>query len=119
MAAACESEAQRNGWKVAISIVDDGGHPLLLLRMDGASPANAENATLKARTAAVSRRSTKVWEDRIAAGRVSTLSMPVMAVQGGMPLMYRDHCVGGVGVSGVASHEDEQIAQAGSEILAT
>lgn len=118
MAAACETEAQRNGWNVAIAILDDGGHLLLLLRMDGATPANAENAIQKGRTAAISRRSTKVWEDRIAAGRISTLSMPIMAVQGGIPVMYQDQCVGGIGVSGVASQDDEKIAQAGAAILA-
>jgi uncharacterized protein GlcG (DUF336 family) len=118
MAAACETEAQRNGWNVAIAILDDGGHLLLLLRMDGATPANAENAIQKGRTAAISRRSTKVWEDRIAAGRISTLSMPIMAVQGGIPVMYQDQCVGGIGVSGVASQDDEKIALAGAAILA-
>ena len=119
MAAACEAEAQRNGWNVAIAILDDGGHPLLLLRMDGATPSNAENAVQKGRTAAVSRRSTKVWEDRIAAGRISTLSMPVMAVQGGIPVMHQGECVGGIGVSGAQSHEDEQIASAGAKALAS
>jgi glc operon protein GlcG len=118
MSAACEAEAQRNGWNVAIAILDDGGHPLLLLRMDGASPANAENAVQKGRTAAVSRRSTKVWEERISGGRISTLSMPVMAVQGGIPLMYEDQCVGAIGVSGVKSPQDEQIALAGAAVLA-
>jgi len=118
MAAACEAEARSNGWNVAIAVLDDGGHPLMLLRMDGASPANAENAIQKGRTAAVSRRSTKVWEERISSGRVSTLSMPVMAVQGGIPLMHRDECVGGIGVSGVKSPQDEQIALAGAAVLA-
>lgn len=118
MAAACEAEAQRNAWNVAIAILDDGGHPLLLLRMDGATPSNAENAIRKGRTAAITRRSTKVWEDRIAAGRTSTLSMPVMAVQGGIPLVYQGECVGGIGVSGVQSPQDEQIALAGAAALA-
>ena len=118
MAAAGEAEAQRNGWNVAIAILDDGGHPLLLLRMDGATPSNAENAIRKGRTAAITRRSTKVWEDRIAAGRTSTLSMPVMAVQGGIPLVYQGECVGGIGVSGVQSPQDEQIALAGAAALA-
>ncbi|HEY5291681.1 MAG TPA: heme-binding protein [Burkholderiales bacterium] len=119
MAAACEAEARRNDWNVAIAILDDGGHPLLLLRMDGATPSNAENAVQKGRTAAVSRRSTKFWEDRIAAGRISTLSMPVMAVQGGIPVMYQGECVGGIGVSGVQSPQDEQIALAGANALAS
>ena len=119
MAAACEAEAGRNGWNVAIAILDDGGHLLLLLRLDGATPANAENAMQKGRTAAITRRSTKVWEERIAAGRVSTLSMPIMAVQGGIPLSYRGEHVGAIGVSGVQSPQDEQIAQAGAAALAS
>ncbi|MBE0613213.1 MAG: heme-binding protein [Burkholderiales bacterium] len=119
MSTACEAEALRNGWNVAIAILDDGGHLLLLLRMDGASPANAENAVQKGRSAAVSRRSTKVWEDRIAAGRLSTLSMPIMSVQGGIPLVHQGECVGGIGVSGVQSPQDEQIALAGAAALAS
>ncbi len=118
IAAACEAEARHNGWNVAIAILDDGGHPLLLLRLDGATPSNAENAIQKGRTAALTRRSTKVWEERIAAGRISTLSMPVMAVQGGIPLVYRGEHVGAIGVSGVQSPQDEQIALAGAAILA-
>jgi glc operon protein GlcG len=118
MIAACEAEAKRNAWNVAIAILDDGGHLLMLQRLDGATPANAENAIQKGRTAAVSRRSTKVWEDRVAAGRLSTLSMPVMAVQGGIPLVYQGECVGSIGVSGVQSPQDEQIALAGAAALA-
>jgi uncharacterized protein GlcG (DUF336 family) len=118
MIAACEAEAKRNAWNVAIAILDDGGHLLMLQRLDGATPANAENAIQKGRTAAVSRRSTKVWEERIAAGRMSTLSMPVMAVQGGIPLVYQGECVGSIGVSGVQSPQDEQIALAGAAALA-
>ena len=119
MIAACEVEARLNSWNVAIAIVDDGGHLLMFLRMDGATPANADNAMQKGRTAAITRRSTKVWEERIAAGRISTLSMPVMAVQGGIPVIYQGECVGAIGVSGVQSHEDEQIAKAGAAALAS
>jgi uncharacterized protein GlcG (DUF336 family) len=117
--AACESEARRNKWDVAIAILDDGGHLLMLERMDGATPANAEIAMQKGRSAAISRRSTKMWEDRIKDGRVSMLKMPVLPVQGGIPVMYQGECVGGIGVSGVQSHEDEQIAQAGVNTLAS
>ena len=118
MAAACEAEARRNNWEVAIAILDDGGHLLLLQRMDGATPANAEIALRKGRSAAISRRSTKMWEDRIKVeGRLSMLKMPVLPVQGGIPVIYQGVCVGGIGVSGVASHEDEQIAQAGANAL--
>ena len=116
--AACEAEARRNKWEVVIAILDDGGHLLMLERMDGATPANAEIATQKGRSAAISRRSTKMWEDRIKDGRLSMLKMPVLPVQGGIPVMYQGECVGGIGVSGVQSHEDEQIAQAGATALA-
>jgi len=115
--AACEAEARRNNWNVVIAILDDGGHLLWLARMDGATPLNAEIAVGKARTAAVSRRSTKTWEDRISGGRLSMLAMPVLPVQGGMPIMHEGQCVGAVGVSGVQSHEDEQIANAGIAAL--
>jgi uncharacterized protein GlcG (DUF336 family) len=117
MGAACEAEARKNNWNVAIAILDDGGHLLWLARMDGATPANAEIATGKGRTAAVTRRSTKTWEDRIAGGRLAMLGMPVLPVQGGMPIMHEGQCVGAIGVSGVQSHEDEQIANAGIAAL--
>ena len=117
MALAAETEARRNDWNVAIAILDDGGHLLHFHRMDGATPANAEIALEKGRTAACTRRSTKVWEDRIAGGRLSMLRMPVLPVQGGLPIVVAGDCVGGIGVSGVQSHEDEQIGQAGIDAL--
>jgi len=117
IAAACEAEAVKNKWDVVISILDDGGHLLWLQRMDGATPFNAQVAVEKGRSAAVSRRSTKNWEERIAGGRMAVLNMPVLPVQGGLPIMVDGECVGGVGISGVQSHEDEQIAQAGIDAL--
>jgi glc operon protein GlcG len=117
MTAACEAEAKKNNWIVTIAILDDGGHTLLLTRMDGASPVSAEIAEQKARGAAISRRSTKVAEDRIAAGRIALLRMPPLPVQGGLPIMHQGECVGGIGVSGVQSHEDEQVCNAGLAIL--
>ena len=111
--AACRAEAAKNKWIVTVAIVDDGGYLLSLVRMDGAAPVTAEIATSKAHGAAVSRRSTKVSEDRIAAGRVVLLRMPVLPVQGGLPIIHQGECVGAVGVSGVQSHEDEQVANAG------
>jgi glc operon protein GlcG len=115
--AACEAEARKNGWNVVVAIVDDGGHVLWLERMDGATPFNATVAMEKGRGAAVSRRPTKTWEDRIAGGRMVMLNMPVLPVQGGVPIMVQGECVGAVGVSGVQSHEDEQIASAGIAAL--
>ncbi len=117
IAAAAEAEAVKNNWNVVIAILDDGGHLLYLQRGDGATPANAQIAIEKGRTSAISRRSTKSWEDRIAAGRHAILKMPVLPVQGGMPIMVKGECVGAVGVSGVQSHEDEQIANAGIAAL--
>ncbi|HTM61476.1 MAG TPA: heme-binding protein [Burkholderiales bacterium] len=107
--AAAEAEAKKNSWNVTICILDDGGHVLLLTRMDGASPVTAEIATQKGRSAAIARRSTKIGEERIAAGRVALLKMPGLPVQG--------ECVGGIGVSGVQSHEDEQVCSAGLAAL--
>ena len=117
IAAACEAEATKNKWNVVIVILDEGGHLLWLQRMDGATPFNAQVAVEKGRSAAVSRRSTKNWEERIAGGRMAVLNMPVLPVQGGLPIMHQGECVGAVGISGVQSHEDEQIAQAGIDAL--
>jgi glc operon protein GlcG len=118
IAAAAMAEAERHGWSVAIAILDDGGHLLHFMRMDGATPANAGIAVEKARTAALSRRTSGAWEERVKAGRVAMLKMPgILPVQGGVPIIVDGTCVGAVGVSGVQSHEDEQIAQAGIAAL--
>jgi glc operon protein GlcG len=117
IAAGAEAEAIKNKWNVCVAILDDGGHLLHLERMDGATPANADIAVQKARTAALTRRTSKMWEDRVAAGRLAMLKMPVLPVQGGVPIIVEGVCVGAVGVSGVQSHEDEQIAEAGIKTL--
>jgi uncharacterized protein GlcG (DUF336 family) len=118
ISAAAEAEAKKNNWNVCIAILDDGGHLLHLARMDGATPANARIAVDKGRTAAETRRSTLMWEERIKSGRMSMLRMPgVLPVQGGLPIVVDGTCVGAVGVSGVQSHEDEQIAKAGIDAL--
>ena len=115
---AAEAEARKNNWNVCIAILDDGGHLLHLVRMDGATPANARIAVEKGRTAAESRRSTGMWEERIKAGRNAMLRMPgILPVQGGLPIVVDGVCLGGVGVSGVQSHEDEQIAKVGIDTL--
>ena len=115
--AAAEAEAKKNNWNVTIAILDDGGHVLLLTRMDGASPITSEIAVQKSRSAALARRSTKIGEERIAAGRVALVKMPGLPVQGGLPIMVQGECVGGIGVSGVQSHEDEQVCTAGLAVL--
>ena len=118
ISAAAEAEAKKNNWNVCIAILDDGGHLLHAIRMDGATPANARIAVEKARTAAETRRSSAMWEERVKAGRLSMLRMPgVLPVQGGLPIVIDGECIGAVGVSGVQSHEDEQIAKAGIDAL--
>jgi len=118
ISAAAEAEAKKNSWNVCVAILDDGGHLLHLFRMDGATPANSRIAIAKGRTAAETRRSTAMWEERIKGGRMAMLKMPgVTPVQGGLPIVVDGDCVGAVGVSGVQSHEDEQIAKAGIDVL--
>ena len=114
MAAAAEAEALKNQWAVTIAICDDGGHLLWLLRLDGAAPISAQIAPAKARTAALGRRESKVYEEMINGGRVSFLSAPVLEgmLEGGVPVMVEGQCIGAVGVSGVKSSEDAQIARA-------
>jgi glc operon protein GlcG len=115
--AAALAEAKRNEWVVAVAIVDDGGHLLHFARMDGATPANAAIAVEKGRTAAMTRRTSGNWQERIKA-RPEMLKMPgVLPVQGGVPILVDGACLGGVGVSGVQSHEDERIANAGIAAL--
>ena len=111
-------EAAKNNWIVAVAILDDGGHLLHFWRMDEATPANAAIAVEKARTAAMSRRTSGSWEERVKAGRTAMLKMPgILPVQGGVPITVEGTCIGSVGVSGVQSHEDERIAQAGIDAL--
>ncbi len=115
MAAGAEAEALKNNWAVAFAITDDGGHLLWLQRLDGAPPISAEIAPAKARTAALGRRESKIYEDMINQGRVSFLSAPALQgmLEGGVPILVDGQCVGAVGVSGVKSSEDAQIARAG------
>ncbi len=119
IAAAAEAEARQNQWAVTIAVCDPGGHLLWLQRLDGAAPISAEIAPAKARTAALGRRESKVYEDMINGGRTSFLSAPVLQgmLEGGVPIMVDGACVGAVGVSGVKSTEDAQIARAGIAAL--
>jgi len=115
IAAAAEAEALKNKWAVTIAIVDDGGHLLSLQRLDGAAPISAHIAPAKANTAAVGRRESRVYEEMINGGRVSFLSAPQLQglLEGGVPILKDGQCLGAVGVSGVKSTEDAQIARAG------
>ncbi|MEO8057147.1 MAG: heme-binding protein [Burkholderiales bacterium] len=119
MAAAAEAEAVANQWIVTIAIVDDGGHLLWLQRLDGAAPISSHIAPAKARTAALGRRESRVYEELINQGRMSFLSAPELEgmLEGGVPVMVNGQCVGAVGVSGVKSNEDAQIARAGIAAL--
>lgn len=119
IAAASEAEAKANNWAVTIAIVDDGGHLLWLQRLDGAAPVSAAIAPAKAKTAALGRRETKVYEDMINNGRYSFMTAPVIEgmLEGGVPIVVDGQYVGAVGVSGVKSSEDAQIANAGIAAL--
>ncbi len=119
IAAAAEAEAVKNNWPVTIAIVDDGGHLLWLQRMDGAAAISAHIAPAKAQTAALGRRESKIYEDVINQGRMSFLSAPLLQgmLEGGVPIVKNGQCLGAVGVSGVKSTEDAQIARAGIAAL--
>ena len=115
IAVAAEAEALKNNWAVTIAIVDDGGHLLHLQRLDGAAPLSSHIAPAKANTAAMGRRESKSYEDVINGGRISFLSAPYVQgmLEGGVPIVKDGQCLGAVGVSGVKSNEDAQIARAG------
>ncbi len=115
--AACEAEATKNKWNVAIAVVDDAGFLLGFTRMDGVQAISAEVAVGKARTSAMTKRPSKFFEDRVKE-RPAFVGFPAgILIQGGVPLMHQNECVGAIGVSGVQSHEDEQVAQAGANAL--
>jgi glc operon protein GlcG len=120
IAAAAEAEAIKNKWNVVIAIVDEGGHLIYLQRMDETQVASTDIAPAKARTAAMFKRPSKVFEDRAnSAGGVNVLALPgVVPSEGGLPIMVDGKVIGGIGVSGVTSAQDGQIAKAGLEILA-
>jgi uncharacterized protein GlcG (DUF336 family) len=117
--AAAVAEARQQGWSVSIAVVDDGGHLLWLQRLDGAPPISVQMAAAKARTAAMGRRESRVYEESINGGRTAFLSAPQLEgmLEGGVPIFAEGHCVGAVGVSGVKSSEDAQIARAGIAAL--
>jgi glc operon protein GlcG len=118
MMAACKAEAQKNKWAVTIAIVDDSGAALLLERLDGCGAIASTVAMGKAQTSALTKRPSKFFEDRVKE-RPAFVTFPTPGVlfQGGLPLMHQNECVGAIGVSGVQSHEDEQVAKAGVDAL--
>ena len=119
IAAAAEAEALANKWAVSIAIVDDGGHLLWLQRLDGAPPISAHIAPAKANTAALGRRESRKYEEVINGGRFSFLSAPDLKgmLEGAVPIIKDDTCLGAIGVSGVKSTDDVQIARAGLAAL--
>ncbi len=119
IAAAAEAEALANGWAVSIAIVDDGGHLLGLQRLDGASPLTSHMSAAKAKTAALARRETKVYEDIINNGRTAFVTAPFIEgmLEGGVPVIVDGQVIGAVGVSGVKSEQDAQVAKAGIAAL--
>jgi glc operon protein GlcG len=119
IAAAAEAEAIKNKWNVVIAIVDDGGHLIYLQRMDGTQTGSVDVAIKKAQTAMAFKRPTKVFEDAIAGGRNALIALPgALPLEGGLPLVTGNQSIGAIGVSGVKSTEDGQIAKAGSDSLA-
>ncbi|HEY2025316.1 heme-binding protein [Paraburkholderia sp.] len=115
---AARTEAEKNQWAVTIAVVDDGGHLLALLRLDGCAPISAYIATEKARTSALGRRESKQYEDMINGGRTAFLSAPLAGtLEGGVPVMAGGHVVGAVGVSGVKPDQDSQVARTAANSL--
>lgn len=113
-----EAEAKKNNWTVTFVVLDAGAHPILLHRMDGCQIGSIELATRKARAALVYKRETKVFEERMASGQMSTLAMPgVFPSEGGVPVVVDGVIIGSVGVSGVTSAQDGQFAKAGIAAL--
>lgn len=117
---AAKAEALAQGWAVSIAVVDDGGHLLGHYRLDGASPMSARMCVAKARTAAIGRRETMVFETMVNQGRTAFLSAPDLdgLLEGGVPVLVGGQVAGAVGVSGVKSVEDAQVAKAGIAALA-
>ncbi|WP_285415937.1 heme-binding protein [Pseudomonas sp. efr-133-TYG-5] len=115
---AARNEALHNQWPVSLAVVDDGGHPLALERLDGASPISAYIATEKARTAALGRRESKGYEDMVNGGRHAFLSAPLLtSLEGGVPIVFDGQVIGAIGVSGVKAEQDAQVAKAGALAL--
>jgi len=118
IAAAAEAEAAKNKWNVVIAIVDDGGHLIYLQRMDGTQTGSVDVAIKKAQTAMSFKRPTKVFEEAIAGGRNALIALHgALPLEGGLPLMSGGQQIGAIGVSGVKSTEDGQIAKAGADAV--
>jgi uncharacterized protein GlcG (DUF336 family) len=118
VAAAAEAEAQRNGWKVVIAVVDDGGHLLYLQREHDTQFGSVDTAIMKAHAAVAFQRPTKASEEAVLSGRLIHLALPgVIPAEGGVPIIVDSAVIGGIGISGVRSFQDGQIAAAGVAAL--
>jgi uncharacterized protein GlcG (DUF336 family) len=118
VAAAAEAEARKSNWNVVIAVVDTGGHLVSLQRIDGTQYGSVAVATQKAQSSVAYRRPTKVFEDAVKGGNPQLASLPgAMPVEGGLPIVVDGRIVGGIGVSGVTSAQDGQIAAAGAAAL--
>ena len=117
--AACEAEAAKGGWKVVIAVVDEGGHPLMVHRLDGAQWSSIDTAVGKARAAVAWKRPTRLLEDSVNNGRFAFLSISqgMALLQGGVPLEIEGQVIGAIGVSGVKASDDEIVALAGIHAL--
>jgi glc operon protein GlcG len=120
LVAAAETEAKKRGATVVIAVVDDGGQLILLERLDDTQVASVEVAIGKARTAAIFRRPSRVFEDQVKNGRVAALALPgATPLQGGIPITVEGKVIGAIGASGNSPQEDEEIALAGAAVTAT
>lgn len=118
VAAAARAEAQKNGWNLVICVVDDGGYPIYLERMDGAQLGSVQIAQDKARTAVLFKRPSKALEEAVAGGRTVVMKLAgATPVEGGVPIMAGGQLIGAIGVSGASSSQDGQVAAAGLQAL--
>jgi glc operon protein GlcG len=119
VASSARAEALEHGWHVAITVVDGGGHPLSLQRLDGCPPACAYIALEKARTAALSGKETKAYQDMIQSGNVALVSITAIStlLEGGIPILVDGHCIGAIGVSGAKAEQDAQVARSGASVI--
>jgi glc operon protein GlcG len=118
IAAAAEAEATKSNLRVAIAVLDDGGHLLLFERMDDAQTGSVDTAIAKGRTAALFKRDTKLFEDAVTSGRTVVLKIDgVTPLEGGVPLLYEGKVIGAIGVSGATAQQDGTVAKAGAAVL--
>jgi|HubBroStandDraft_4_1064222.scaffolds.fasta_scaffold891486_1 glc operon protein GlcG len=118
IAAVAEAEANKNNLRVAIAILDDGGHPLLFERLDDASAGSVDTAIAKGRTAVLFKRETKLFEEAVAGGRTVILKLDgVIPIEGGVPLVYAGKVIGAIGVSGATAQQDGMVARAAAAVL--